>query len=371
MNTPTRLESERSAPVDSDSFSRTTMYVTLGAAGFILLVGVIFGGLAMKIVATVIALAIAYGWWLGFARIGAFVGGLLLAFLLAPLLGRAFEGVFIGLFGTSGIVNRLLSITTIGVVIIVAATVGGSFGLKRLLRGKPHWRRVDRVLGAACGAVEGVLISLAILWVPIALQPIAAAQLEQPTASAQTIQSDDGGATAQGAQLAARQRTRASSASASNERSASNPLAARVVWFASKVRESAVARAVSPLNPIADADVFTIVQEFSDIANDEIAMELFMDDPDVQRVRELPSVQRAMDILQQDKELIAMLKDDGLTRETFQRIVRSDAVLQALDQTSVVDDVSDSIDSIRAAAKRARDQVELLDSPSNPERSIQ
>ncbi len=51
---------------------------------------------------------------------------------------------------------------------------------RRVFSSKPHWKAVDRWLGAALGLVEGVVISLLLLFSLVILEPIAQMQLRRP-----------------------------------------------------------------------------------------------------------------------------------------------------------------------------------------------
>src|SRR5204862_276384 len=95
----------------------------IAAAGFFMLLGLVFGAAPTKIVVTLVCLLTVQGLWRGAGELVGLVASTLCAVVFAPPLGRGFEGLFNGIFGTGGVMGRGISIAIVGVIIIASGTI--------------------------------------------------------------------------------------------------------------------------------------------------------------------------------------------------------------------------------------------------------
>jgi hypothetical protein len=235
---------------------------------------------------------------------------------MAPVLGRALEGAFQGVLGTGGIENRMISIGTIFVVVLLLVTCAAGFGARRFTRSRPSWRRWNHFAGGAIGLLEGGLLGMAVLWVLLALEPLAQGR------------------------------------AASDE---ANPAAHRVVEFARTIRQSAVGDLAERTSPMQGSAILTMAEDFAIVSHDPEAMRYFLDTPVMHRIQALPSVARALDHLKQNPELKSMFSESGVVpASVLFTIMRSEAVLWVLDTTTVVDDLTPTVGEIAEALAAAK-----------------
>ena len=163
---------------DEKSFRlRQAKMWTAVAAGAVLLIGVVAFDPMLKVATTLVALAVLQGLWRGCADIAAMLLGTVFAILLATPLAPAFESVTASITGFGGIANRVAATFAAGLVVLLLVASIGSTLLRRFIRKRDRWADWDPFVGAGLGAVEGVILALAITWVPTALEPVAKVQV--------------------------------------------------------------------------------------------------------------------------------------------------------------------------------------------------
>ncbi len=117
LSVEARAGAQRAATADpspmSDLDRRIKIAVVSGGL-VVLAAGLVLGSVLTKIVVSLMCLVMLQGLWRGAGELVGLVASSLVAVILAPALGRAFEGVFGGILGTSGILNRMISIAVIG-----------------------------------------------------------------------------------------------------------------------------------------------------------------------------------------------------------------------------------------------------------------
>lgn len=309
-------------------------WIKLGilAAGAVLLVGALaFGGMVTRIFVAIVVLSTWQGLWRGAAEALGMLVGSVLALLLAPAIGRGLEGAIGGMLGTTGMLARVLSIGLVGVVIIAVVGIGGGQLIKRAIRERPAWKRWNSLSGAALGLVEGVILAMGLMWAVLALEPIAANQV---AAAQDPLSADETGA-----------RTRA------------NPMAERLVKIAGDVHESSLGGLAETTNPIEGSRLLSIMQDFAAISRDPEAVRAFVDSDVMKQIAELPSIQRAKELIDQDPQLGSLATAQGVNVSTIRLILESPTLLRILDETRVVEDVTPLAGRLEEAIRQARQRV--------------
>lgn len=287
---------------------------------------IIFGGLIVKLAAIAVLVGVLKGLWRGGAEVLGIVAGLGLALPAAIPSARLLDGLTHAALGTTGLTNRLLTITVVATVITTIGGIAGKLVARRLLRASPALRRCNPYLGAVLGAVEGSLFALMILWAPLALEPIARIQMAEP---------DAGG----------------------EPRAASFP-AVGLAQAADAIRESVLGPIVEATNPFGSSDLLAIAADFAAVSRDPDAMRFFMNTAVMQKIGSLPSVTRAREIIESDPDLSRVLGKGGVSVDELKTVMDSPTVLRIFDETSVVADLQplepDLLDAIRRARARVR-----------------
>ncbi|HYE61237.1 MAG TPA: CvpA family protein [Phycisphaerales bacterium] len=302
----------------------------VAAAVFIVILTLLLGSAPVKIVACVMCLGMLQGLWRGASELVGIVASSLVAVIVAPPMGRALEGVTAGFTGNDGLLNRMVAVALVGLLIVIVGSVLVSVVAKRQLKKHPGWVRWNSIAGAGLGLIEGIILGMAILWTPLALEPIAATQLAE--ADAETA----------------------------------SPVAEGIRSFAGRVRDSSLGKVAEATNPIEGSRLLSLANDFIAVARDEDAMEYFMGTPVMQELASLPSVNQARERIGADAELTGVLKDQGVSVEVLNQVLKSRTILEVFDQTTVVADLSPRAERLVAAIGEAKARIGLPRTPAAP-----
>ncbi len=267
-----------------------------------------------KLAVGIIVLALLQGLWRGMSDIAGLFVGTLVALVLAPAIGRGLEGVFASVLGTGGLGNRMLSIGVVGLVIVAGVGAAASFGLRRLIRSRPAWKLYDPYIGAGVGALEGGLLSLAVMWVPVALRPIAQAQVNEGIGGASAF----------------------------------------VVKAADAINDSALSGLADATNPVAGSRLVSASNDFLEVLTNRGMHEAFLESEVMREINSMSSVNRALEIIRGDKQLMSTLEGEGATDVAVRALFDSPTVLRAIDETGVMSELSELAPRIESALKEAR-----------------
>lgn len=298
----------------------TLSRIGLWLLGLLLLAVVVLGDWVTILFCLFVVLAMAQGYWMGAARIGALFGGLLAGVLLGIPLGRGLEGLLAAVFHTSGATNRILSIALCALASVVLVTVILQAVIKRLEKSRPRWKRYDRLIGSGLGLLDGAVLALLMIWLVLGLEPITTASLVQTESSV-------------GPTIA-------------------NPVSDKIVSFAQAARDSVVGRWAASFNPLNDLRYVTLLNDGLVVISDPGAREAFISHPAIEVVQKCPSVQEAMQMLADDEALCDVL-EAGSMSEKLQAILTSPTLLAVFDQTDIVAEVSPLADGIERAIHEA------------------
>lgn len=311
---------------DSPSTHRSIILAIACGVGIVILPALALGSLPTKIAFLVFGLCVLQGLWRGASELAGLVAGSLLAIPLAPAIGRGVEGLVGGLFNTSGIANRLLAAGLVALLIVAAVSIGIGIGARRIMKQRPEWHAWNKYAGAGLGGVEGVILAMLVLWIPLALEPIAASQLERRE---QWMEDADA--------------------------PAPSPLAAGLVKFAREARESTLGDMAEATNPVVNSRLLSLARDFAAVTRDREAMAHLMDSAVMVEIRSLPSMNTALERLRADEEINAsVFGPQGVTPGFLARIVQSPTVLAIFDTTTVIDDLTPRADRLEAAVRAAK-----------------
>lgn len=291
--------------------------------------------MATLIVLGLVAFFALAGWARGGTQIAGLVLGTILAILLAPRLGHLVETPVGNLFSTGGLAARFIAIALLGLAIITITTIGLWLAIRRWAKSDERVRHWDKRVGVGIGALEGLLVALLLLWVPLALEPVARARI---AASAEH-------ATEPGDAPAAHARGR---------HGAPDALSAGIVGAAERIRGSAVGGLAAATNPVAGSEIMHLAEDFAAISQDQAAMERFLQTDVMKRIQALESVNKAIDMLERDPELRRFSDGEGVTVAGLMRILENRTILKVLDTTSVVSDLTPMAADLQAAIQRSK-----------------
>lgn len=316
-------------------FHQHVVWGVVAGAAAIALAGLLLGSLPIKVAAVVLALTILQGLWRGCAEIIGFVVGMAVAALVAPSLGRGLEGVVASVLGTAGIVNRVMSVVLVALVITAVIGVAGSVLAKKYLKQRPGLRAYDKYAGAGLGLVEGCLVALLVLWVPVALRPVAEISMANDREMEEWA--------ARGGEPAA---------------PTAPSWAGELLEFADKTESSFVGGLVESTNPLPDSRLLSLASDFSAISRDEEAMgELLQSEP-IQRMENLPSVQHAIETIKGDSELSGLVGEGGVTPEAIMAFFSSDTMLKVLDETTIVEDSAPLVTDLERVIREVKARMD-------------
>ena len=291
----------------------------LGVASVLAL---IFGNLVTGVFVLFVALAAVNGYWVGASRITAVFGGMFVAAILAVPLGRAFEGVFSAALGSSGLTNRMVSIAMLALIIVVVVTIALQVVIGRVVKKKPQWKRYDKLIGSGLGLAEGTLLGFLLIWAVLSLEPIAVTSLAQ-TGEPQNA-------------------TRP------------NPVSQKIVALAKVARESSVGQIADAVNPLDEMRLITMFENGLIVLNDPAIREAFVTHPTIEGLRQRPAVQQALEMLAADPKINQIIESEGsISGEELRAILDSPTILDILDETNLVGELSPIVEEIERAIEQA------------------
>lgn len=310
---------------------------------------IIAAGLALSILALLldgwitavailfIALSALQGLRLGAIAILGFVAGTCTALIAAGPLGRLIEPGISALTGLTGLLNRFLCMTFVAVAIVAVISTAGRLLLGALVKPDSPWRTRNRGAGAILGGVEGLALAIGLVWVLLAVEPVATAR--QVTASA---------APASRARYVRRSEPRAELGSDV------------VIALAQRLRLTALGAFAAATSPFTGARALVVAEAFAAVSRDPYALREFLDSPAFRRVYLLPSYNRAAALASGDIDLTHFFSGDGeagVDSATLGMLVTNSTILKIMDETTILADFAPLADEFEAAVLQARDQI--------------
>ena len=299
--------------------------MALGGAGLVCVAAFVLFSHATALFIAAIVLGAAHGMARGFARTVAGLAGAIVAILLAPPLGRALEGTIGPLFGLGGLAARGVSVLICGVLVLAVVSLSLRAVSRRVLKAHVVARLADRVLGAGAGFLQGLLVAVLLLWVPLSLEPV----LVTSPAPA-----PDGASKPE------------------------NPGVRLVRRWSEEVRESSLAPVARATNPLPDARWLTLLRDFALVSRDKDAMASLMNSEAMKKIAELPSVKSAIAQIKADPTLAPLVERSGpVSEQDVLNVLNSPTVLKVLDESQIVQEFSPLAPELEKALEEAMKKV--------------
>ena len=285
-----------------------------------------FGNPATKVLVPLVALATLNGYWVGGMKVLSGILGLVIGGLLALPLGQACEGLTSRWFDLGGLTGRMASIVAVGILLAVVAATFLDFLVCRRLRRRAGVLRYDKWLGSGLGMAQGVLVAFTLLWGILVLEPVAAARL--------AMEEDQPGA------------------------AEADPAASGIVSLVQLVRGSFVGRIASAANPLAESRIVTLPRKCVVMLGDPVALEAFNRHPAIKGLSERPVVKEVIEALVEDPQISEMIKsDEALSRQDLLVILGSPRLLEILDATDILAELSPLAEDIEGALNQSLDHA--------------
>lgn len=311
-------ESKGAALSEPQSRLRSALMI---AVAVIALICIVFGSLPLKIVALVLGLCIIQGLWRGAGELVGIVAGMIFGVLLCRPIGRALEPTLSSLTSTSGLSSRLISVGLAALVVSTFVAIAISLLARKVLKKRPQLSGIDKLAGGGIGLLEGGFLGLIVLWVPLAMEPVARGQL---------------------------------SGSPDGELAPPNPVAEAVVRFAEEVKDSSLGSVAESTNPMEGAKIFALTGDFALVMRHRKAREHFVHSEAMRTLSETPSFQEAIARLERDPELGGMIRAGDYGPGFVRGVLTSKALLDVLDSTTVVKDLTPQVARIELALQEAK-----------------
>jgi uncharacterized membrane protein required for colicin V production len=296
------------------------------------------------IIVGLLALGVWQGLFRGAAEIIGLAVGLVLAMLLAPPLGRLFEGIISTVIGTQGLTNRFVSILAVGVVVVIVSWFAGSMFATRIVKRRPEWFTLNRYVGGGLGALEGLLLALCIIWIPTAVRPVAAVR------SAAEADERIYDAMVQGTYKLGDQAPPATKTS----------LADWLLARAEDIDNSTLGSAVNAANPLSTTQILNVAEDYLAVLRDEDATEMLQNSDVWKRMLALPSVSQARGVVEQDESLRQIFETEGFNISALRALLDSPTVLKVMDETDIRAELEPLAPELINAIKQARESIKPM-----------
>lgn len=321
------------------------LLIGIGAGGVVATALVWFAmGWVPGIIVGLLALGVWQGLYRGAAEIIGLALGLIVAMLLAPLLGRVCEGLFSAMLGTQGLTNRFVSMLMVGFIIVAICWLAGSLIAGRIVKHRPEWFALNRYVGGGIGALEGLLLALCIVWIPTAVRPVAAVR------SAAEADERIYDAMVEGSYKLGDQAPKAARPS----------LADWLLARADEVDDSMLGRAVNNANPLSTTQILDVAEDYLAVLRDEDAANMLQQTQAWQRMLALPSVTQAREVVQQDESLRQVFETEGFNISALRVLLDSPTVLKVMDETNIRAELEPLAPELIAAIKQARQSIKPI-----------
>jgi hypothetical protein len=227
---------------------------------------------------------------------------------LAPSIGRAHEFRFEEWFGTTGLTNRILTISTIGILISLAVTTVWFIVTRLILLSRPRVDTMNRWVGFAIGGLEGAVAVMLFLGGMLILEPIerdraekrAAIDAEGPAVSDWILGISDG-------------------------------------IYRSKLGPTIIAN--NPFKKIPQLNKVAEVQQSVQVLSDPEKIDELIHHPSIRKLQQRPEMRRAVDRLNGDPSIQEVLRSGRpMDRAAVMTLMNHPAVLELIDQPDFLEE---------------------------------
>jgi len=331
MSQPATNQSNAPAKQPAKKKASGAFLLAVAVGAVVLVLAYLAGGLTTRVVVTCVVVTTLAGAWRGALETAAFLFAMLIAAVLAFPIGGLIENPVGDALDLGGIAKRAAAVGVAALASLIVVSLVTSMVAKRLAKNSRLVATIDRPVGGTLGFIEGVFVSFLVLWGALAIQPVANQRLVD-NAAARTA------------------------GELPPEIDLSERVAGIVVDLADDAAEHPIGAIAASANPMAEAEAIVLAEDYLLIVNDPEAMRAFQESDAMRRVREHPSVTRTVELLKEDPQVRAVI-ERGLTRQGLYDLLNSDAVLDALNETNVLDEVRPLTADLREALEEARARV--------------
>jgi hypothetical protein len=277
-----------------------------------------------------VILCIWQGLRLGAIEITAILLSTLLALFIAGPLGRMIEPGIAAMTGLGGLLNRAVSFAIVAIGTIAIGGIAGRLIVRALLGESSRWRSRNSLIGGLLGMIEGFCLWLGLVWVILALQPVAQARLAiEPDAPKERIRYI---------------RNR-------------EPISAAIVSIADDIQRSRFGEAVEESNPVPGLQILTLAEAFSHVSRDDYAIRWFLDSKVMRDVRALPSYNRAVTLASGDSRLTEFFSKEGVESGLLIELMRNETIVEIIDTTTIAKDLQPLAERLEMAIHDARARI--------------
>lgn len=242
------------------------------------------------------------GFRIGATAMIASVVAITTAVTYAPSIAYQHEFRFTEWFGTTGLLNRFVSIGAVGLGITIFASLLVMLVTRGIYRFRPRLDRANRWIGFWIGGVEGVAITVFILGGALVLEPI-----EKDRARHNVNQTERG-----------------------------KQISFCVLKTAEHVHDSEVGSYIEKYNPFVqfpELNKIEEVQKSVQVLSDPKKIQSLINHPDVRRLQSRPEVQTAVKRVTEDPEIREALNAGGpMNRKIAMTLMNHPAILELIDQ---------------------------------------
>ena len=269
----------------------------------------------VALVATVlVAIGSLVGFSFGFSHILGSLIGIVTAVKFAPGLGVAKETLFTDWFSTTGVLNRMISIGTIGILIAFVVGVIASVILKFIFEARPTWSRGNHWVGFVFGGLKS---AVAILFVLGGVQSIAPLYQSQ-NAQLQTVAAED------------------------DSLESVRDVTSAVLIVDEKTRESAVGSLVEKYNPFelfSGLNGFAKIHQFVTVLQDPEFVPRMLQHPSLASLAESPDFKESIDQLMESESYQKLAHKKELERPEVMELLNQPAVLKLIETPGFLEQV--------------------------------
>lgn len=283
--------------------------------------------------AVCIALITLCGWQafrIGAIEISAILLSTVLALFTARPLGRLIEPGIAAMTGLGGLLNRAVCFAIIAIATIALGGMCGRLIVRALIPDSSKWRSRNSLIGGLLGALEGFCLWLGLVWVILALQPVAQARLSvepgAPPARARYIRERE-------------------------------PISAAIVSIAQSINDARFGKAAEETNPVPSLQLLMLAEAFSHVSRDDYAMRWFLDSKVMRDIRALPSYNRAVTLASGDSRLTEFFSKEGVPAQLLVELIRNQTIVEIIDTTTIAADLKPFAQRLEMTIHDARARI--------------
>lgn len=247
------------------------------------------------------------GYRVGALKLVGLFAGMAAAITLAPPLGNQLEPSFAQWLGTSGLMNRAVSIGSVGLGITLTAAVLVAVLARRLLIERPRLTAWNRWVGFGLGGMQGALIVLIL---------VGGLQIVEPMAKKRVSASD-------------------------GDDSFGQAVAEQVVRITEQSHVSRVGPLLAAYNPFDHIPQLAQMQQGVRVVSDPERVNRLIEHPAMEQLKERSAVRTAIDSLAVDPELLQVFESGRpIDSHTAMSLMNNPSILQLLDDPSFMTEMS-------------------------------